>query len=365
MMSFRVVIAGGGTGGHVFPALALAEALQRGGASETLFVGAKGGLEEQLVPGRGYRLELLRSAKLRGVGPRSRVAALGRLPLATLRAASLVRGFRPHVVVGVGGYASAPVVLAAAVLRVPVVLLEQNAIPGTVNRTLARLAHTVVTAFDQAERHLPPGRALRLGNPVRAEIVAELRRPRSAGQDAAPTLLVLGGSQGARAVNELMVAAAPRLARALPALQIHHQTGAADHAWVEAAYGAASVAARVEPFIDEMGVAYRAATLVVGRSGATTLAELCAAGTPALLIPYPHAADDHQAANAEELVQDGAAVMQRQSALDGESLAGMLSQLLRDPRRLEQMSRAMERRGRPEAAGAIAAMLRERFGEAA
>jgi UDP-N-acetylglucosamine--N-acetylmuramyl-(pentapeptide) pyrophosphoryl-undecaprenol N-acetylglucosamine transferase len=376
--AFRVVIAGGGTGGHVFPALALADALHRLGPEvETLFIGSVGGLEQQLVPRHGHRLELLRIDKLRGVGLLSRLVALGRLPLATSRAAWLLRRFRPHVVVGLGGYASAPVVLAASlIMRLPVVLLEQNAIPGTVNRALARLSQAVVTAFREAARHLPEDRALLLGNPIRPSLLAALEGPCRPGTSQqsdslsalaragtkGPSLLVLGGSQGAHAVNELMIEAVPRLVERIPALRIRHQTGSADLERVKAAYRAAAVPAVVEAFIEEMGAAYQEASLVVGRSGATTLAELCAAGKPAVLIPYPYAADDHQAKNALEIAEEGGALMRRQSELDPETLAALLAELLQDNDRLERMARAMRRCGRPRAADVIAAMLRERFG---
>lgn len=356
---FRVVISAGGTGGHVFPALALADHLtQLQPSGELLFVGSRGGLEQQLVPARGYRLALLRVAKLRGMGLSGRLRAVGSLPLATAQAVALLRRFAPRVVVGLGGYASAPVVLAAMVVRCPVVLLEQNAIPGTTNRLLARLATAVVIAFRRAARYLPADRTLLLGNPVRPELLAEVgeRLPWP------PTLLVLGGSQGARAVNQLVTEAAPRLVQRVAGLRIHHQTGPADAAWVEQRYRDAGIEARVEPFIEQMGPAYREATLVVGRSGATTLAELCVAGLPALLIPYPYAADDHQAANAAELVEAGGAVMCRQASLDPERLAGVLGDLLSDRERLGQMAQAMRASAHPEAGRAIAALLLDRFG---
>jgi len=361
--AFRAVIAGGGTGGHVFPALALAEALgEVAPGAELLFVGSVGGLEERLVPAAGHRLEVLKVAKLRGVAAGARVAALAGLPLATLRAAALLRGFAPNVVVGVGGFASAPVTLAATALRLPVVLLEQNAVPGTVNRALARLSRLVVIAFKGAARYLPTDKAVLLGNPVRPGLLRALAAANTAGRGgAAPRLLVLGGSQGAHAVNRLVCEAVPLL-RGQEQLTVHHQTGSADREWVERAYRAAGVSARVEAFIDEIGPALARATLVVGRSGATTLAELSAAGVPALLIPYPHAADDHQAANAEELVQAGGALMRRQEALDPGELAGLLGELLGDRQRLEAMSRAMQASGRPEAARQIATLLIDRFG---
>lgn len=362
----RVVIAGGGTGGHVFPALALADQLVAcDPRTKLLFVGSVGGLEERLVPAGGYPLELLRVKKVRGVGGASRLLALGSLPLVTLSAWRTLARFSPDVVVGVGGYASAPVVLASIPLRVPVVLLEQNAIPGTVNRLLARLADTVVISFRRAARYLPAQRTLLLGNPVRPELVAasglDEDRP-TAGADSS-CLLVLGGSQGARAINQMVTENAAALFSGVPGLRIIHQTGPADLAWVRQCYERSGLAARVqvEAFVEEMAVAYKRADLALCRSGATTLAELCVAGVPAVLIPYPYAADDHQAANAEDLVNAGGAVMVRQEALGGAGLVTLLTELMSDRDRMDRMGRAMRSSGHPEAASTIARLLLERF----
>jgi UDP-N-acetylglucosamine--N-acetylmuramyl-(pentapeptide) pyrophosphoryl-undecaprenol N-acetylglucosamine transferase len=382
----RILIAGGGTGGHVFPALALADQLKATAPEvELLFVGSVGGMEERLVPAHGYELEVLRVDKLRGGSAAARLAALARLPLALAAAWRLLRRFSPQVVVGLGGYASAPVVLAALARKVPTVLLEQNAVPGTVNRLLARLGRRrpgrhagppfpraprptgplVVTSFRRAARHLPIERTLLLGNPVRRSLLDVLAAsPEKGGAaDERPGLLVLGGSQGARAVNELVCAAAPRVLERVPGLRIVHQTGTADLEWVRQRYSDAGLQERVtaEAFIEEMGPAYRQASLVLGRSGATTLAELCVAGLPALLVPYPFAADDHQAENAAELVEAGGALMVRQSELDAARLEHVLCELLLDAPRLKEMGRAMRRCGRPDAAAAIADLLLTRY----
>jgi UDP-N-acetylglucosamine--N-acetylmuramyl-(pentapeptide) pyrophosphoryl-undecaprenol N-acetylglucosamine transferase len=361
---FRVVIAGGGTGGHLFPALALADQLVAcEPRTSLLFVGSVGGLEQRLVPARGYPLELLRAKKVRGIGGASRLLALGSLPLSMLSAARTIVRFSPHVVVGVGGYASAPVVLAAIPMRVPVVLLEQNAIPGTVNRLLARLADTVVISFRRAAHYLPVQHTLLLGNPVRPELVADLEAKRSGPGTGQSCLLVLGGSQGARAINQLVSEHAAALLAGVPGLRIIHQTGPADLAWVRQRYERSGLAARirVEAFVEDMAAAYGQADLALCRSGATTLAELCVAGLPAVLVPYPYAADDHQAANAEDLVSAGGAVMVRQDTLSGERMVTLLTELMNDRDRLDRMGTAMRSSAHPEAASSIARLLLERF----
>jgi UDP-N-acetylglucosamine--N-acetylmuramyl-(pentapeptide) pyrophosphoryl-undecaprenol N-acetylglucosamine transferase len=356
----RLVIAGGGTGGHVFPALALGEhVLGSLAGSEVLFVGSRGGLEERLVPARGHRLELLEVGKLRGEGALARARTLASLPAAVIAAVRVLRRFAPDVVVGVGGYASGPTILAATVLRLPVVLLEQNSIPGTTNRAIARLARRVVIGFRRAARYLPADRTVLLGNPIRPEVLAALQARPERRASGAPCLLVLGGSQGAHAINELMANAAGRLRQQLGELRLVHQTGPSDLERTRESYAAAGVAARVEAFIDDVGPALRDADLVLSRAGATTLAELCVAGLPAVLVPYPYAADDHQAANAAELVEAGGAVMVRQGEIDAERLATLLAELLGDEARRQHMAEAMRRCGYPEAAAAVTSLLLE------
>ncbi len=359
-MSIPILMTTGGTGGHVFPALALAEKLRELEADcEILFVGSSGGIEERLVPEAGFNLEALKVKKWRGKGVAARLAAMGQLPLATRAASRLIKSFRPRVVVGLGGFASAPVVLASALMRKPVVLLEQNAIPGTTNRWLARFSDTIVTAFRTAEQFLPATRTVLLGNPVRQAIL-DVGQHRTSDKRC---LAVLGGSQGAHAINELMIQAAPLLMQAIPELQLIHQTGSSDHLRVEGEYRKLGLHARVQPFINKMEEVFSKANFVVGRSGATTIAELSVVGIPALLIPYPYAADDHQAANAAEVVEAGGALMKRQSELSFEGLAQLITGLLLDVNRLEQMALAMKRFGRPEATIQIAKLCLERAGK--
>jgi UDP-N-acetylglucosamine--N-acetylmuramyl-(pentapeptide) pyrophosphoryl-undecaprenol N-acetylglucosamine transferase len=358
--ALRVLIAGGGTGGHVFPALAVAAKLRQvSPESSVVFVGSRGGLEEKLVPAHGYDLRLLEVGKLRGAGALARARTLAGLPLAGVQALRLILEVAPDVVVGVGGYASGPMALAAWLRRIPLVLLEQNSIPGTTNRLLARLATRVVCAYRSAARRLPADRTLLLGNPVRPELLAALQAEREPRGGAGPTLLVLGGSQGAHALNDLVTGAAPALAQRFPKLHIVHQTGPSDRDRVAAAYQQAGVDAQVSAFVDDMAAVYRQADLVLSRAGATTLAELCVAGLPAVLVPYPFAADDHQAENAAELVEGHGALSFRQSELTVERLGSVLEELLADPSRLVAMSAAMRRAAFPDAGAAVVQLLQE------
>lgn len=366
MSSLRVLLAGGGTGGHVFPAIAVAEELVADdAAASVLFVGAQGGLEERLVPAAGFTLELLAVGKLQGAGWLQRLRTLRGLPPAVWQALTIVRRFDPQIVVGVGGYASGPLALAATLARRPLVLLEQNAVAGATNRVLARLARQVVTSFPGTQG-LAPGVGHCLGNPLRRELVARLasRRPLDQAEDRPRRLLIVGGSQGARRLNELGVEVLPALARELGGLELIHQTGAADQEQVSAAYAQAAnqqanFHARVEAFIDDMAQAYRWADLVLCRAGATTLAELTVAGLPAVLVPYPHAANDHQAENSREAVEAGGAIMIRQHELDAARLSRTLKGLLADQPRLLHMSRGMRSCARPQAATRVVKLLRE------
>ena len=346
-MSSPILIAGGGTGGHLFPGLALADALAARGASVT-FVGTAAGIEARAVPAAGYPLRLLPGRQLRGGGAARVVAGLASTAGGTLRALVLLGELRPRLVVGVGGYASVAVVIAAALRRVPTVLLEQNVVPGAATRVLARLARRICVGFAESIAFLPHARAVHTGNPVRADLIRP-RPPR-----ARPGLLVFGGSAGAHRLNQAMLDALGRLGPTLATLDLTHQTGAADLETVRAGYAARGLAARVEPFIADMGAAYAAADLVVARAGATTCAELTAVGLPAILVPYPYAADDHQRRNAEVLVRAGAAEMILDAALDGERLATALRALLADAGRRATMAVRARALGRPDAAERVA-----------
>jgi len=343
----HIVIAGGGTGGHLYPGLALADALGARGIPVT-FVGTAGGIEARVVPAAGYPLHLLPGRQLRGGGPGRALTGLATAAGAALRGIGLLGALRPSLVVGVGGYASVAVVVAAAARRIPTVLLEQNAVPGAANRLLARLARRVCVGFAESTALFPAGRALHTGNPVRSDLL----RPRPLRDR--PGLLVFGGSGGAHRVNEATLGGLQALGEVARSIDVMHQTGVADVDSVRARYAAIGLAVRVEPFITDMGAAYAAADLVVGRAGAMTCAEVTAVGLPSILVPYPYAADDHQRRNAEILVRAGAAEMILDAELTGARLAASLGRLLEDPARRTAMAARAQALGRPDAAERVA-----------
>jgi UDP-N-acetylglucosamine--N-acetylmuramyl-(pentapeptide) pyrophosphoryl-undecaprenol N-acetylglucosamine transferase len=345
----RVVIAGGGTGGHLYPGLALADALAARGLT-VVFVGTAGGIEARVVPAAGYGLRLLPGRQLRGGGLRRALAGLADLGRGVAGALRSLAELRPGLVVGVGGYASVAVVLAAALRRLPTLLLEQNVVPGAANWLLGRLAHRVCVGFAEAAAAFPRGRALYTGNPLRAGIVEAGGRAAQARSG----LLVFGGSAGAHRLNIATLEALRVLGPRAHAWDVTHQTGTADLDAVRAGYVALGIPARVEPFITDMGAAYAACDLVVARAGAMTCSELAAVGRPAILVPYPFAADDHQRRNAEVLVRAGAAVMILDRDLDGERLAAALVALADAPERRAAMADRARALGRPDAAWRVA-----------
>lgn len=345
-----VVIAGGGTGGHLFPGLALADALAAHDVGVT-FVGTANGIEAREVPAAGYPLRLVRGQALRGGGAGRALLGLVAAVRGAWQCRAVLAELRPHLVVGVGGYASVAGVLAAWSRGTPTVLLEQNAIPGAANRLLGRLARRVCVGFAETAAAFPPGRAVHTGNPIRARVLAGTRR--AAG--AAPGLLVFGGSQGAHRLNEAMLDAVRRLGPTARDVAIVHQTGRDDVERVRTGYAGLGLDARVEPFITDMGSAYAAADVALSRAGAMSCAELTATGVPAILVPYPFAADDHQRRNAELLVAGGAAEMILDRDLTGERLAAGLSALFGDPARRARMAAAARALGRPDAAERVAA----------
>jgi UDP-N-acetylglucosamine--N-acetylmuramyl-(pentapeptide) pyrophosphoryl-undecaprenol N-acetylglucosamine transferase len=330
--------------------MAVAEEVQtRGG--EVLFVGTSRGIEARVLPPAGWALELLQVSGLKRVGGAAFLRGLGRLPLALGRSVGIVRRFRPDVVLGVGGYASGPVVLAAALMGTPTAILEQNSVPGFTNRTLGRFVRAVFTAFPAAAGSFPAKKVRMVGNPVRRRFLAGLGGAAGAGKG----VLVVGGSQGARAVNELVLGAAEILAATgtLPALE--HQTGAGDFERCRDRYRALGLEAKVkvEAFIDDMPAALAAATVVVGRAGALTLAELAIVGRPAILIPLPTATDDHQTKNAEAFAAAGAAHILAERGATPARLAESLVALLSDAAKREEMAAAMRALSRPTAAADV------------
>jgi UDP-N-acetylglucosamine--N-acetylmuramyl-(pentapeptide) pyrophosphoryl-undecaprenol N-acetylglucosamine transferase len=331
-MSMRVILAGGGTGGHVIPAIAIANELRERHQAEIVFIGTARGIETRLVPQAGYQLELVKVGALKNVSAVTRFKTMFDLPRAILHCASFYAKFHPDVVISVGGYASGPGVLAAALKRIPSVIFEPNYVLGFANKIGAKLAKATCVHFEETCRSVR--NCTVTGVPVRRAFF-EIP-PRS--QNAQPTLLIFGGSQGARAINEAVVAALPTLKAKLPDLKIIHQTGPRELEVVQAGYAQAGVTAEVAAFIDDMPTAFARADLIVCRSGASTVAEITAAGKPAIFVPFPRAADDHQTKNAHALAQARAAVLMPQSELTAEKLADEIIRLLSDRSQLTTMS---------------------------
>ncbi len=349
----RVVIAGGGTGGHVVPALAIGRALRDEHGAELLFVGTARGIEARLVPEAGFRLELVRSGQLKNVSVGIRLKTLADVPLGVLRCVRLLRAFQPDVVVGVGGYASGPAMMAALLLRVPTLVYEPNAAPGLTNRLVGKRVSAAAVNFAQAMKWFRNAEVT--GVPVRAEIFAI--GPKPAGSPL--RLLVTAGSHGALVFNETMPKIAARLLAAVPGLTIVHQSGPRRLEETRAAYlasGADEARWSVEAFLTDMPAQYAAADVVLARSG-STVAELCAAGRASVLVPFAAAADDHQRKNAEVLVEAGAAVMLLQKDVTEETLLAELEGLLLDDARRVEMAERARSLAKPGALERIVGMV--------
>ena len=356
-MTMRILIAGGGTGGHVFPGIALAEEfLTRHSENDVLFVGTERGLEKDAVPRAGFPIEFIHVGGLNRVGLGKMTKSLFQLPTAIWESMRIIRRYRPGIVVAVGGYASGPVALAAWLMHVPVVVHEQNALPGFTTRTVGKFARRVFVAFEKASEHFPREKVVLTGNPIRQALMENFLRPQDPYDDAHPQVLAFGGSQGARALNEALVGAFGLLVERHPGIHLVHQTGPKMQEEVARAYEEAGFTGKVEvlPFIHDMSAMYAKSDLVVCRAGATTLAELTVAKKASVLIPFPFAADNHQEYNAQALAEAGAAVLLRESELTPSRLADEVSALLGDPGRRKAMERAAGLFGHPEAAKEIA-----------
>lgn len=342
----KLLIAGGGTGGHLFPGIAVAEEfLARDPANEVLFVGTERGVESKVLPRLGYRLELIAATGIRGKNIISQLKGVAGMLYAYSQSRRILREFKPDLVLGVGGYASAPLLLAARGLLIPRFIHEQNAIPGLSNKLLSRVVLKSFISLEESRRFFPQETTLLTGNPLRKQILEQVTPPCSqsslppfgkGGIEGGFHLLVFGGSLGAHSINMAMAAAAPILAGFGNRLIITHQTGEKDVAEVRAAYEKASLTASVVPFIDDMAAAYRQADLIVCRAGATTIAEVTACGKPCIFIPFPHAVDDHQRKNAEALLKSAACFMLLERELNPGSLAGQIKELLDSPELLKQ-----------------------------
>lgn len=362
----KLLIAGGGTGGHLFPGMAVAEEfLARDPSNEVLFVGTERGIEARAVPAAGYRIELITAAGIRGKGPFSQLKGAAMMLYGYALSRRILKSFRPDLVLGVGGYASLPMVLAAKGMQIPRYIHEQNAIPGMTNKLLARFVDRVFITLEESAKFFPKDTTQVTGNPLRRQIlnmVAKQNPPsipplQKGGSEQSEQggfrLFVFGGSQGAHAINSAMIAALPHLADLAGRLEICHQTGENDCPEVRAAYGNSGIPSTVQAFISDMAAEYHKADLIICRAGATTIAEVTACGKACLFIPFPHAVDDHQRRNAEALLKKQACFMLLEHELSGERLAATIRELINDPETLRQTGEAAFGQARLDAAKII------------
>jgi len=351
--AMRVVLAGGGTGGHVIPALAIAQELKRVYGAELLFIGTPRGMENRLVPSAGFELRLVQVGALKNVSFATRLKTSLDLPRAIADSSRMLANFRPDVVIGVGGYASGPSMAAAILRRIPTIAFEPNVVPGFANRLVARWVSAAAVHFQETCHYFPNCHVT--GVPVRAAFFQIPAKP--AGSQ--PTLLVFGGSQGARAINDAMIASLTGLRERTPTLHIIHQTGEKEYERVRAAYEQSGISAEVHKFIDDMPAMFARADLLVCRSGASTVAEITAAGKPAVFVPFPRAADDHQNVNARALERAGAAVVVEESRLEPNYVVETITTLMKDPDGLRAMATAAKSLAHPKAVEEIASMAAE------
>lgn len=345
----RLIMAGGGTGGHLFPGLAVAREFQKRDAMmEILFVGTEMGIESRVLPREGFPLATIPIRGIKGRGARGFLQALYGIPLSFFRSLGIIRRYRPDCIIGLGGYASGPFLLAAKVMGIRCAIMEQNLRPGFTNRILARVVDRVFTSYEKSAAYFPGARVVETGNPVRWLMLPEIKKEEKF------TLLVFGGSAGAHKINLCVLEALQSLRDLTAGLRVIHQTGETDFASIKAVYGSLPFEAEVHPFVERMDEAYARADLVLCRAGASTVAELTVFGKPAILVPYPYAVYDHQRWNAESLKELGAAEVILDRELTGEKLAERIRSCYRDRERLGAMGQAARRLGRPEAARKIA-----------
>jgi UDP-N-acetylglucosamine--N-acetylmuramyl-(pentapeptide) pyrophosphoryl-undecaprenol N-acetylglucosamine transferase len=341
----KVIIAAGGTGGHIYPGVAIAHEInRRDPEAEILFVGTPRGLESKIVPREGFKLEMIYIGALKGVSMFERIKSLAQLPTSLIAALRILRRFKPNVVIGVGGYSSGPTLLMASLKRIPTMIVEPNAMPGFTNRVLARRVKAAALTFEDAQKYFKD-RGVVTGNPIRTDF-AHLKKKERGDK---VNLLIFGGSQGAHAINLAMIEALPLLAAKNDQLAITHQTGEQDFEMVQQAYANAGFeGADVRPFIHDMAQQYENADVLICRSGATTAAEVAAAGKAAIFVPFPFATDDHQRKNAEAFARIGAGRMIVQQELTPARLAEELTQLIDNPSDIERMEAASRTLGRAD-----------------
>ncbi|MBJ6802093.1 undecaprenyldiphospho-muramoylpentapeptide beta-N-acetylglucosaminyltransferase [Geomonas propionica] len=354
----RLIIAGGGTGGHLFPGIAVAEEfLARGAENEVLFVGTERGIEARLLPKLGYKLELISASGMKGMGTVKKLLSAGRLLYGYSQSRKILKTFKPDLVLGVGGYASAPMLLAARGMGIRTFIHEQNAAPGLTNKALSRVVDGIFISMEEAASFFPGKNTQMTGNPIRKEILWSFQEQRTKTTGDTFGLLVFGGSAGAQRINSAMLEAIPHLGEVKSKLRITHQTGEKDVARVREGYQAQGVQAQVLSFIDNMSAAYGAADLVLCRAGATTIAEVTACGKGCIFIPYPFAADDHQKKNAESLVKRDAGRMILEEDLTGEHLAAEILNLMNHPEQVAELEKNARSLAQLDAAQAIVAAM--------
>jgi UDP-N-acetylglucosamine--N-acetylmuramyl-(pentapeptide) pyrophosphoryl-undecaprenol N-acetylglucosamine transferase len=357
----RLLIAGGGTGGHLFPGIAVAEEfLARSPENQVLFMGTEKGIEAKLIPSLGYRLALIRSRGLVEKALFDRLKALLTLPVGLLQAMRCILQFRPDFALGVGGYSSGPALLAAWTLRVPCAIQEQNTVPGMTNRILSRIADGIFISFEESRSNFEQAnknkKIILTGNPIRKAVLKTLTQAEKAPNDNDNSrfcLLILGGSQGAHGINQLMMSAIPILAKYRDGLKVIHQTGARDEHDVAGAYLNSGFSAEVQSFIQNLEEYLVRSDLVISRAGAGAVAEIALSGRPSILIPFPYAAGDHQTKNAAYLVRGGAALLLSEAELTGEKLAGAIERILQNEDARKEMALRARSLARPHAAAQL------------
>ena len=353
--SIRLIITGGGTGGHLFPGISLAQAMMQSYPDcEVLYIGTERKVDKTALADLGFKVMTIKSQGIKGKSLAAKVSALFQQPSALFEAARIIRHFKPDLVFGVGGYVTVPVILAARFLGVTTCIHEQNSIPGLANKLLGHLTNRIFVSLPGSEKYFPASKTVLSGNPVRSLIVKAAKRMDHKEFHDPLTLLILGGSQGARRLNSLVLEATEEsLIQLAPKPNIIHQTGVDDEIHVRTKYSELGIKARVEAFFNDMAEIYSHADLVISRAGATTLAELTVFHKPVILVPYPYAADNHQEINGRYLVQAGGGLMFKQSELDGKKLGKEIRRLLTDRKLLAEMAANSGKIAKPEATETI------------
>lgn len=362
----KLIIAGGGTGGHLFPGIAVAEEfLSRDSSNKVLFAGSERGIEAKLIPRLGYQLELISAAGIKGKGMFAKLSGAVQLLYGYAQSRTILKQFKPDLVLGVGGYASLPMVMAAKGMNIPRFIHEQNALPGLANRFLSKFADKVFISIEESGRFFPLDKVILTGNPLRKQILSSLEpdsEKTSAGgaENDKFQLFIFGGSQGARALNQIIPEAVALMQGKYEQLQVVHQTGEADLTMVRDKYQQAGINADVQPFIDDMARQYHQADLIICRSGATTIAEITAVGKTCLFVPFPHATDDHQRKNAEALLKKNACLMMQERNMTPESIAVTVEELINNREKLNQIAANAAALASLNAAGLIVDQMQQR-----